>query len=93
MINDIHDKTAFPLSPAGIHGGRRPYRLVTRRAEERAETSLELQAPKLDKNKQAVKHDGVRSFASIIGAEEGCKPTTGWFAILLALQVRDTGYP
>mmetsp|Transcript_18669 Transcript_18669/g.29885 ORF Transcript_18669/g.29885 Transcript_18669/m.29885 type:complete len:665 (+) Transcript_18669:90-2084(+) len=74
---------------ANVSEGGVSCRQVTRRAEERAETSLELQAPKLDKNKQAVKHDGVRSFASIIGAEEGCKPTTGWFAILLALQVCD----
>jgi len=36
-----------------------------------------------------LKHVGVRSFASRIGAEEGCKPSTGWFAILLALQVCD----
>jgi hypothetical protein len=28
-------------------------------------------------------HIGARSFASRIGAEEGCKPSTGWFAILL----------
>ena len=37
-----------------------------------------------------VRHIGARSFASRIGAEEGCKPSTGWFAILLALQTCET---
>lgn len=64
---------------ANVSNGAVECRQVTRRAEASQERDASGQ----------VHHIGARSFSSRIGAEEGCKPSTGWFAILLALQVCD----
>ena len=70
---------AWRLVSSNVSGGAVECRQVARRAEAAAERGGD----------GRVNHIGARSFASRIGADEGCKPSTGWFAIMLALQVCD----